>query len=143
MANEESMVIEDGVLKSGKACEGEVVIPAGVTVVGEKAFYNNKKITGLVIPEGVTHIGRFAVSGCRLLEYVVVPDSVASMDDQALMRKFESDVGFTHVMENKEHYPEIRCHEGSWIDRKMQEIKASDSWADSHGTKHLVELKYI
>ena len=143
MANESSMIIENGILKSGKLCEGEVVIPEGVTGIAEKAFYNNKKITGLVIPEGVTHIGRFAVSGCKLLAYVAVPDSVTSMDDQALMRKFESDVGFTHVMENKEHYPEIRCHEGSWIDRKMQEIKASDSWEDAHGTKHLVTLKYL
>jgi len=140
MANEVSMIIEDGVLKNGKLCEGEVVIPDGVTAIAEKAFYNNKKMTGLVIPEGVRHIGRFAVSGCKLLEYVQVPDSVESMDEQALMHKFESDVGFTHVMENKEHYPEIRCHAGSWIDTRMREIKASDSWADSHGTKHLVEI---
>lgn len=134
------MVIEGGVLKNGKLCEGEVTIPAGVTEIGEKAFYNNKKITALIIPEGVKHIGRFAVSGCKLLEYVVVPDSVTSMGDQALMKKFESDVGFTHVMENKEHYPEIRCHAGAWIDGEMRKIKDSDSWADSHGTKHLVEI---
>ena len=143
VANEASMIIEDGVLKNGRQCEGEVVVPEGVTEIAEKAFYNNKKLTGLVIPEGVTRIGRFAVSGCRELKYVQVPDSVTSMGDQALMRKFESDVGFTHVMENKEHYPEIRCHAGSWIDQKMREIKASDTWADSHGTKHLVEIVNI
>ena len=137
------MIIEDGVLKNGRLCEGEVVIPEGVTEIAEKAFYNNKKMTGLVIPEGVRHIGRFAVSGCKLLQYVQVPDSVESMDEQALMRKFESDVGFTHVMENKEHYPEIRCHAGSWIDARMRRIQASDSWADSHGTKHLVEIVNI
>lgn len=137
------LVIENGVVIDGRQCSGEVEVPAGVTEIAPKAFYNNRALTGLVLPDGLVRIGKFAVGGCPNLAYVQVPDSLAEMGENALMCKFESDVGFTHVMENKEFYPEIRCRQGSWIDEKMLALKASDSWAGSHGTKHIVELRYL
>lgn len=137
---ENNLIIEDGVVKNGRGCVGEITVPEGVTEIAPKAFYNNKKLTGLVLPEGVRKLGKYMVSGCTNLKYVQVPDSVCEMDDCALMRKFESDVGFTHVMENKEYYPDIRCHEGSWIAEKMQQVKDSDSWENAHGTRHFVEI---
>lgn len=140
---DEGLIIEDGVVKSGKACEGEIAVPEGVTEIAMKAFYNNKKITGLILPEGVKKLGKYMVSGCTNLGYVQVPDSVCEMAECALMRKFESDVGFTHVMENKEHYPDIRCHAGSWIDKQMQAVKDSDNWENAHGTKHILEIVHI
>lgn len=139
----EHLVIENGVVTDGRKCSGEITVPAGVTEIAPKAFYNNRNLTGLVLPDGVTRIGKFAVGGCPNLAFVQVPDSVCEMGESALMCKFESDVGFTHVMENKEYYPEIRCHAGSWIDGRMQELKASDNWADSHGTKHFVTIAYL
>lgn len=140
---ENGLVIENGVVTNGKACEGDVIVPEGVVEIAAKAFYNNRKLTGLVLPEGAVKIGKYAVGGCPNLKYVQVPESLSEMGECALMCKFESDVGFTHVMENKEYYPEIRCKEGSWIDEAMKKLKASDNWENAHGTKHIVELKYL
>lgn len=140
---ENGLVIEAGVVTDGRQCSGDIEVPAGVTAIGPKAFYNNRKLTGLVLPDGLTSIGKFAVGGCPNLAFVQVPDSLAEMGENALMCKFESDVGFTHVMENKEYYPEIRCRQGSWIDEKMTALKASDSWGSSHGTKHIVTIRYL
>ena len=137
------LVIEAGVLVDGRQCAGEVEVPAGVTEIAAKAFYNNRKLTGLILPEGLVRIGKFAVGGCPNLAFVQAPDSLTEMGESALMCKFESGVGFTHVMENKEYYPTIRCRQGSWIDGQMQKLKASDSWGGSHSTKHIVEVQYL
>lgn len=140
---ENGLVVDNGIVTSGKACEGDIVVPEGITALAPQAFYNNKKLTSLTLPSGLTSIGAYAVSGCRNLLYIVVPDSVNSIGDHGLMKKFESDVGFTHVMENKEYYPLIRCHSGSFIDSYMQQIKESDNWQDSHGVRHFVEIEYL
>jgi hypothetical protein len=34
-----------------------------------------------------------------------VPESVNQLGEGGLVKQFESDVGFTHAMESKEHYP--------------------------------------
>jgi hypothetical protein len=138
----EGLVIEDGVLTDGRGCAGELAVPEGVAVIGDKAFYGNRALTGLALAEGVTSIGDFAVSGCENLAFVSVPQSVVSLGECALVKKFESDVGFTHTMENKEIYPEIRCKEGSWIDKKLQEIKKSDVKGAAHSIIHIIEIKY-
>ncbi|MBS6842226.1 MAG: leucine-rich repeat protein [Clostridiales bacterium] len=140
---ENGLIMENGVVKSGKNCEGDIVLPEDAKAIAPKAFYNNKKITSLTLPEGLTSIGAYAVSGCKNLAYMLIPGSVTDIGDHGLMKKFESDVGFTHVMENKEYYPLIRCPAGSYVDTFMQQIRQSDSWEDSHGTRHFVEIEYI
>ena len=61
-----------------------VVIPqeyAGkaVTVVAKSAFYECADLKSLVIPNGVTEIGDYALNGCGGLESVSIPDSVLSI----------------------------------------------------------------
>jgi hypothetical protein len=141
--DESGLVIEDGIVKDGKSCTGDIVVPEGVTAVADKAFNNNKQLTGLRLPEGLVSIGKFAVSGCINLVYVDVSGSVTQLGESALVKKFENDIGFTHVIESKEYYPEIRCKKGSWIDQKIQEIQKSDVRAASYSILHLVELKYL
>jgi hypothetical protein len=143
MSAEPGLVIEDGVLKDGLACKGDIAVPEGVTAIADKAFYNNKQLTGLHLPEGIVSIGKNAVSGCINLVYVDVPESVTQLGEGGLVKQYESDVGFTHVMESKERYPEIRCKKDSWIDKKIQEIQKSDVRAASHSILHLAELKYV
>jgi hypothetical protein len=140
---ESGLVIEDGIVKNGQSCTGDIVVPEGVTAIADKAFYNNKQLTGLHLPEGLVSIGKNAVSGCVNLAYVDVPGSVTQLGEGALVKQYESDVGFTHVMESKEWYPEIRCKRDAWIDQKIQEIQKSDVRAVSHSILHLVELKYL
>ena len=61
----------------------EVVVPGGVTKIGDYSFYMCNKLTSLVIPDGVTSIGRYAFSGCMLLESLSIPSTVNSIGENA------------------------------------------------------------
>ena len=75
-AADDDFTIEDGVLVKYNG-EGEnVVIPNGVTSIGEKAFENCESILSVKIPEGVTSIGSAAFFGCNNLENVSFPSSL-------------------------------------------------------------------
>jgi len=58
-----------------------VVIPDGVTSIGDYAFYNNN-LKSVTIPSSVTSIGRSAFYNNNL-ESVVIPDGVTSIGDSA------------------------------------------------------------
>lgn len=136
------MVIEDGVLKSGKECSGDVVIPEGVVKIGDMAFYTNKNITSLTINDGCKEIGKFICNLCPNLEYIKVPASVEKMADKALVVKIERSADFTHTIEAKEYYPKIYCQKGSYVDLAFQEMKSKDGWVASHSNEHVVEIIY-
>jgi len=52
-----------GVVNSGGACVGAVVIPDGVTRIGWSAFQDDKDITSVELPDSVTSIEMYAFSG--------------------------------------------------------------------------------
>ena len=139
---ENGLVVENGIVKDGKNCEGEIVVPAGVTEIANQAFYQNKKLTGLYLPDGVKKIGNYTVNGCQNLEYIRVPESVEALGEDALVKKIESNFGFTPVVESKQFFPQIRCKEGSFVDHAIQEMKSKDGWKDSHSNEHIVEVVY-
>jgi hypothetical protein len=138
----DGLVVENGIVRDGKNCEGEIRIPDGCVEIASQAFYQNKKLTGLFIPDGVKVLGKYVVNGCLNLEYVRVPESIEKMGEGALVRKIDSNFGFTHVVETKEYYPQIRCKEGCYVDQAFQTMKQNDGWKDSHSMEHVVELKY-
>ncbi len=55
------------------------VIPKGVMVIGDMAFYNCKLMTELNIPEGVEEIVTNAFSGCTRISKITLPDSMRSI----------------------------------------------------------------
>ncbi len=59
----------------------DLVIPAGVTSIGEYAFYNCSGLTTVIFAEGsqLTSIGRDAFNGCSGLESITIPASVTSI----------------------------------------------------------------
>ena len=63
--------------------EGDIVIPDGVTKIGDFAFYGNSKITSVTIPNSVISIGENAFYNCSKLESIVIPDNVATIGLQA------------------------------------------------------------
>ena len=137
------LVIKEGIVTSGKDCAGEIRVPEGTIGIADQAFYQNKLLTGLHLPEGLTAIGKYAVSGCINLNYIQVPESLSKLGENALVKRFESIVGFTHTMDSKEYYPEIRCKEGSWGDLQLQHLKASAVKSGASSTERIIELKYI
>ncbi len=60
-----------------------VVIPFGVTEIGDYAFGFNPNLTSVTIPESVVTIGESAFNFCRGLTEVTIPDSVTTIGKQA------------------------------------------------------------
>ena len=84
MGNENNRFdIEDGVLKKYHGNESSVVIPEGVTEIGERAFEGCKALASVAIPEGVTEIGERAFEGCKALASVTIPASVTEIGQEA------------------------------------------------------------
>lgn len=86
---ENPLVIENGILIDGTTCEGDVVIPEGVTSIADSAFWsyeiatNDKKITSITVPEGVTRIGEAAFSNLEALKEVKLPESLKVIGSSA------------------------------------------------------------
>lgn len=78
------MKIVKGVLVrySGKS-EKNIVIPEGVTEIGDNAFNGNITFQSVVIPEGVKSIGESAFYACYGLKEVSLPQSLESIGDYA------------------------------------------------------------
>lgn len=75
--------IENGVLKKYHGNANAVVIPDGVTSIGDFAFQNCEFLTAVKIADSVTSIGNFAFWGCGALASVYIPDGVTSIGDGA------------------------------------------------------------
>ena len=83
VANASDFVIENGVLKDYTGNDSQVVIPSGVTSIGDYAFENCDSIVTVTIPNGVTNIGNYAFKGCDRLESVTISKTVERIEQQA------------------------------------------------------------
>ncbi len=89
-------LVDDGIIYNGDKTEllfcpagkeGKVTIPATVTKIHNKAFYNCNKITEIEFAQGGTNnvaIGNEAFYGCTMLETLVLTDNVVSLGSSAL-----------------------------------------------------------
>ncbi len=75
--------IRNGVLYKYSGSGGNVVIPAEVTSIGDRAFVGCSNLTGVEILSGMTSIGDAAFAGCSGLTSVTIPDGVTSIGDSA------------------------------------------------------------
>jgi len=75
--------ISGGRLIKYRGHEAVVVIPEGVTAIGNEAFSDCHFLTSIKIPEGVTAIGNEAFSGCQSLKSITIPESVTCFGDNA------------------------------------------------------------
>ena len=84
-----NLVIPNGVTSIGNSvfwdCENlrSITIPKSVKKIGAKAFCNCDNITSVTISNGVTEIGEDAFYGCDNLANVTIPNSVTWIRDSA------------------------------------------------------------
>lgn len=80
MKESREFVMEDGVLKKYCGPGGHVVIPEGVTGIGNSAFRDCTTLTGVTLPNSVTHIEDHAFTGCAALTSVTIPANADFID---------------------------------------------------------------
>lgn len=68
--NPEDFDIEDGVLKRYKGKDEIVIVPDGITSIGEEAFLHCEKLTEITLPDSVTSIENVAFYACKGLKKV-------------------------------------------------------------------------
>lgn len=83
MSSLSDFVIENGILKKYTGPGGDVVIPEGVTAIGDFAFSERKDLTAVTIPGTVTSIGALSFSCCEGLTSVTIPENVTSIGSYA------------------------------------------------------------
>lgn len=60
-----------------------VTFPAGVTAIGEQAFFYCSELTEIEIPEGITTIGNSAFGYCSKLKKIKMPKSLTTIGNNA------------------------------------------------------------
>ena len=61
--------------------------PSSLKTIGSNAFFNNPSLKGdVIIPEGVTSIGNSAFEGCSSINSVTIPDGVTSIGNSAFKK---------------------------------------------------------
>eukprot|EP00964_Phaeocystis_antarctica_P129120 scaffold92991_cov69-Phaeocystis_antarctica.AAC.1 len=62
---------------------GHVVVPAGVTSIGNEVFYGCVSVVSIALPEGLISIGYWAFYGATSLASVSFPESLISIGNSA------------------------------------------------------------
>ena len=83
------VVIPDGVTSIGEsacwACSSliSVIIPDSIKSIGENAFWECRGLTDITIPSGVTTIENRVFGNCESLSKIAIPEGVTSIGDSA------------------------------------------------------------
>ena len=83
MSNPSDFVIENGVLKKYSGPGGDVIVPEGVTCIGNEAFVLCRVLTNITLPESVTSIGYSAFYGCSAMTSITIPEGLISIGYEA------------------------------------------------------------
>ena len=83
MSNASDFVIENGVLKKYQGPGGDVVIPEGVTEIGDNAFRGCDTLISIEVSDDVRTIGKRAFKECKLLRSARLPRKLKGLRNNA------------------------------------------------------------
>lgn len=66
--------IIDGILRAYSGIEKNVVVPSGVSAIGQNAFCGNDTVESVMLPASTEVIGSFAFDGCTNLREITLPE---------------------------------------------------------------------
>ena len=79
MSDPGDFIIENSVLTKYVGPGGDVVIPEGVTSIGEKVFASSKTLTGVTLPKSLKTVRAEAFASCSGLKSVAIPRGVTEI----------------------------------------------------------------
>ena len=82
--------------------EEEVILPAGLTHIGDSAFNGCENLTAITLPDTLTHIGDRAFAWCVNLTAITLPASLTHIGDRAFagcenLTAITLPAGLTHI----------------------------------------------
>ncbi len=75
----EGYIVEGTTITGYQGAGGHIVIPDGITTIGDNAFFGNTTITGVTFPGSLQTIGSSAFNGCSNLAEVALPANVTTV----------------------------------------------------------------
>ncbi len=83
LSDEKGFVIVGRTVCDYFGSDTEPAIPAGITSIGDRAFWRVQSLTSIAVPEGVTRIGKRAFCRCMSLTHITLPESTAVIESEA------------------------------------------------------------
>ena len=122
LSDQEQVVLPDGLTHIGDGafskCENlyAIILPDDLTHIGDRAFYDCEKLTTITLPNGLTHIGSEAFESCSNLTAITLPTSLKQIGKAAF--------SVTRIRNVICHSPYFTFSNGCLIDIKNHKLLA-------------------
>ncbi|MBO5269919.1 MAG: leucine-rich repeat domain-containing protein [Clostridia bacterium] len=115
--SEENCLIQTETKTLILGCETSVIPADGsVTMIGSSAFCYESLLTSIVIPAGVTEVGEYAFSGCENLQSVTFPNTLKWIASKSFAQCPLVDIYFNGTKAEWDAVPKSSGYQREWDD---------------------------